>query len=179
MYTLINTLTFISLRKKIIQENQECDFRFGLEVILTHFITFGTIIAISAFTESILNTALFCTVFCFMRNFSFGYHCKTFLGCYILTIASCFTSVYIASNMFYSKFFLVFKILNIFLFATCRYKYKSLQRKEKKYVFFTSLFMLYSFFGCYMNIITLAVFIGLLANNRIFFKKSNFTVDCI
>lgn len=74
---------------KIIDDNQdtiEC-YHYGLELVTTSLIIFVVMFVISIFTKNILECILFAVFFCPLRAMSGGYHCKSFLSCFILSLS--------------------------------------------------------------------------------------------
>ena len=60
--------------------------RFGIELIITQFFTFLTILVIGVAINKTFITIIYCIYFVWTRRTFEGYHAKNFLSCYILTI---------------------------------------------------------------------------------------------
>lgn len=100
--------------KKWIEQDQKNYFRFAIEVILSHAITFSSIIIIGFILNKFFETIIFLMLFCSLRTYSDGYHAKKFMGCYFLTNLSFIVCVY--SPIIYNSYielimFFVFIIL--------------------------------------------------------------------
>lgn len=72
----------VLFEKNAIEEKDVNEARFGIEVFITHIITFGSIFIIGAMTNCLTKTVLFCIVFCHLRSFSNGFHAKSFFQCF-------------------------------------------------------------------------------------------------
>ena len=89
MERLYNTIINEMTNAKIIDDNQdtiEC-YHYGLELVTTSLIIFVVMFVISIFTKTILECILFAVFFCPLRAMSGGYHCKSFLSCFILSLS--------------------------------------------------------------------------------------------
>lgn len=60
-------------------------YEYGLTLFLTTLLGYVSIIILSAFLFSIAEGALFLLVFSVLRAFSGGYHCKTYIGCFVVS----------------------------------------------------------------------------------------------
>ncbi len=60
--------------------------RFAIELIITQFLTFGTIILLGLIFNDLLSTFIYCIYFVSVRRVLQGYHAKTFRTCYFLTV---------------------------------------------------------------------------------------------
>lgn len=61
------------------------DIRFGIEVLLSQWITMLPMLIYGAFTQQFTQTILFLLIFASLSILSGGIHCKTFFMCFILT----------------------------------------------------------------------------------------------
>lgn len=73
------------VKRGTIEEKNVNDVRFGIEVFITHIITFSSIIMIGTMANHFIETILFCIVFCHLRFFSNGFHAKKFIQCFMLS----------------------------------------------------------------------------------------------
>ena len=126
------------LKKGAIEERDVNDVRFGIEVFITHIITFSSILIIGIMIDNFIETALFCFVFCHLRSFSNGFHAKTFSQCFILSNAT-YLFILIVQN--YVSEYIILIILMLLSFVKLIYHY----RGKKVYVVENKFFILYFF----------------------------------
>ncbi len=83
---------FINSSITFINKYQECDdlkmkkLKYGLEGIYNLIVKLTVVIIISLITKTIIETLLFILFYAGIRTFSFGWHAKSSLGCWITTI---------------------------------------------------------------------------------------------
>lgn len=81
---LANTISGLFLSKNIIKENDLSIYTYGMEILISEFIS--TIIAycIGIVTHKLFQTMLYLFVFSFIRVYTGGYHASTHRNCIIL-----------------------------------------------------------------------------------------------
>ena len=83
---------FINSSISFISKYEECDdlkikkLKYGLEGIYSLIVKISIVLIISIFTKTILETLLFILFYAGIRTFSFGWHAKSNIGCWITTI---------------------------------------------------------------------------------------------
>lgn len=83
---------FVNSSIKFISKYQECDdlkikkLNYGLQGIYSLIVKLNVIIIISILTKTIPQTLLFLLFYTGIRTFSFGWHAKTNIGCWISSI---------------------------------------------------------------------------------------------
>lgn len=84
---------FVNSSIKFISKYQECDdlklkkLNYGLQGIYSLIVKLIVVIIISIITKTISQTLLFLLFYAGIRTFSFGWHAKTSIGCWISSIA--------------------------------------------------------------------------------------------
>ncbi|MCR5061377.1 MAG: accessory gene regulator B family protein [Saccharofermentans sp.] len=78
-----------------VDELQVC--KYNLQVFFERTVTFLSLGVLSLLIGHLLDIAVFTITLMALRVFSGGFHCKTFLGCFILTIVSGLLSVPLSS----------------------------------------------------------------------------------
>lgn len=145
MLTGISKFCALNLFKRgAIGEKNINDVRFGLEVFITHLITFASILVIGIMINHLTETVLFCVIFCHLRSFSNGFHAKTFIQCFMLSNIT-FLFVLIAQNYIFE--YILIMILIILSSAKLVYHYKS----KKTYIIENKFFILYLFISMLIN----------------------------
>ena len=104
------------------------DISFALEVVLSHIISFGTILLIGVIFDKSIETLIFVFMFGLFRTLNNRYHAETFLQCFLLTVGSLLVSLFISEiilSQFQTQFIILLSILNIILvvFSNSAYKH--------------------------------------------------------
>lgn len=110
-----------------IKAEERDDVCFALEVILSHLLTFGTILLIGLTYEKGFETLIFVFLFALFRTLDDSYHAKTFFRCFVLTVGSFLISFLISEIIifeFQNKFIILMSILNIILVVSSNHFYK-------------------------------------------------------
>ncbi len=92
------------------------DIAFALEVVISHIISFGTILLIGFILNKNIESAIFIFMFGLFRTLNNTYHAKTFFQCFILTVGSFLLSMltsYIIHIEFQMQFIVFLCTLNI------------------------------------------------------------------
>ena len=83
---------FICKSLSFIMKYQECDdlkikkLKYGLEGIYSMIVKFLVVVFIAIFTSTIKETLLLILFYAGIRTFSFGWHAKTNIGCWVTTL---------------------------------------------------------------------------------------------
>ncbi len=110
MKSFCEKLAISFYKHSIIKAEDINPLRFAFELIVTQVMTFGTIIIIGLFLDCFLSTIIYCICFILARRVFQGYHAKTFLSCYILTVLF---YIFIQTCMVFD---INYEFLNIFTF---------------------------------------------------------------
>lgn len=152
--------------KGIINSEDRNALRFGIELIITQVITMFSLIVISIFTKSLLECLVYCFFFIWGRKVFEGYHAKTFMNCYILTIMS-FLGVLFLHNVNLPYFLL--NVLTCIMIIIYAINHKNCKIKIIRYVsvFILSMGTFYYFnFNNLVNIMTLTLFMVLCVSHK-------------
>lgn len=82
---------------QVIEENQIDDIRYALEIIMSEFLEIAVIIGYCIISKTYVETLAFLLCFQSLRSEYEGYHAKTILRCFIITI-----TVYLSILSFHS-----------------------------------------------------------------------------
>ncbi len=74
------------LKEHLIDEEQSMYCEYAIVLLVEHFITVGTILMLSLIFDVFFPTVLFLAFFLTLRNHTGGFHCDTFIECYVLTV---------------------------------------------------------------------------------------------
>ena len=140
--------------------------RFGIELIVTQVITFFSLVVISVLTRNLLECFIYCFFFIWGRKVFEGYHAKTFMNCYILTIIS-FLAVLFLHNVNLPYFLLNVLTCIMIMIYTVNHKNSKIKIIEYIFVFILSMVTFYYFhFSNLVNIMTLTLFMVLCVSHR-------------
>lgn len=138
----------------IIEEKDMNALRFALELIIAQTITVLSLLFIAYSINRIVETILYIVVFATLRRIIQGYHAKTFLKCYILTMSNYILIMFLS---YYMKVNYIFNIVIILLLVYI-YKKRILEEINKIVFIFISyclmILLLYYFSFYLVNMIT-------------------------
>lgn len=122
------------IRKDVIRDEIEI-YQYGLEQLVSSFIGIFIILTISLATNRFIEGLIYLLSFIFIRKFTGGYHCKTYLSCkvsfigiFIIYLMSAF--MVIPNIVLHYSASLAF--LMIWLLAPCDHENKVLSASEKR-----------------------------------------------
>lgn len=81
------------VNSKVIKKREYFVYKYNLQLICERTITLVPIIGISMLLHQGIGMILFIVSFAVLRKYTGGYHCKTFLGCFILSTISCLSTI--------------------------------------------------------------------------------------
>ena len=84
---ICNELAVYLYTSHIIKNEEISVYRYGLELFLSSFITTLVMLIIGALFNSFLITALYIVIFFCFRPLCDGYHAKTYLQCFLISLA--------------------------------------------------------------------------------------------
>lgn len=151
---LTNHILSYLISSNAIDDNEETKdyYRYGIEITISSLINILLIIIIGIVSGNALESIVFLACFIPLRQFTGGFHAKTYFLCnlsfavsfIILLIVYKFTNQYVTSYIVF--LIIIFSCIIFFQNVRLKIKIKSLQKKRKKYI---KLFQL--FFAFYME----------------------------
>ncbi len=140
MNSLANVITDYYCNKNIIAEDKKEIYCYGFQLIIADIINYTIIIALGIILNRIIDSMVFLIILCGIRQFSGGFHAKTFAVCRLSFIATyiCVLSIsFIISKINNVYVVLINVICFIFIsyFAPIEHPNKpmtSLQKKRNK-----------------------------------------------
>lgn len=102
--------------KGYIQEEDIDSIRFGLEVVLSHFISFSLILGTGILSGNFWISFVFVLALALFRSIYDGYHAETFFRCTMMTLSNYFISVYLVSVLnqsYYSAYIINLCLINM------------------------------------------------------------------
>ena len=89
MDRLANTITDYYIRKKIIAEEKREIYSYGFKLIISDVINYIIIISLGIVFNRLIESIVFLITLCGIRQFSGGFHAKTFWLCRLSMILTC------------------------------------------------------------------------------------------
>lgn len=97
-------------------------YTYGIELVLNNLLIFLSISVISFFVDKVFISLVYILTYCPIRNYVGGYHCKTYLKCYItsmsLYISMLIFDTYLTNNKLIVSFILLVITIPIILILT-------------------------------------------------------------
>lgn len=78
---------------ELIKPEEQDDFIYYIELFLEKMIAMSSIFLMAAYMNKIVEIILFLTVYSSIRKYAGGYHCKTFMSCYLLSVGVAYLSI--------------------------------------------------------------------------------------
>lgn len=130
----------ISLRlvfNKIISIENRKYYTYGIELVLNNFIIFLSIALIGVLTKKIFISLIYVVIYCSIRNYVGGYHCKTHMKCYCTTLSlyllMLFLNYYLSNNRLIVSYSLIaIAIPIIYIFTPVDYGNGSILDDDRK-----------------------------------------------
>lgn len=135
MYKKICNATIEQLcNADIIGENEKELYKFGLEGLLFTSLNLGTALIIGIVMDAILECVVFLMAFLPLRQYAGGYHAKTRVGCYLLSVTCIWVAMSILVHQEFKKYMLVMAcamVIVIFLLSPVENENRELTCDEK------------------------------------------------
>lgn len=138
---------------KIISIDNRSYYTYGIEIVLENIITFLSILIVAILTNSLLISIVYIIVYCPIRSYVGGYHCKKFYQCYLTSLTLFILLIYFNYNFSYYKglisiILLVISSFTIFIFAPINYSKKLLDElATRKYKIYSSVLTILAIIG--------------------------------
>ena len=133
---------FINSSINFISKYQECDdlklkrLKYGLEGIYSLIVKISVVILISIITKTLTETLLFILFYAGIRTFSFGWHAKSNIACWITTLLIYNVILYFIINIDYPIYIgyiiLGISLISILLWAPADTPKRPLIRKKQR-----------------------------------------------
>ena len=107
------------IRESLIDKRDYFIYKYNLLVLCEKVIAIIPVLVVSALLNYLLEMIIFIMSFASIRKYSGGYHCKSFAGCFVLSLISCMSSIPMALlfRQFYSEFVLLSSVAAIVVFS--------------------------------------------------------------
>ena len=118
----------------IIGENEKELYLFGLEGLLFTFLNLGTALIIGIVMDAILECVVFLMAFLPLRQYAGGYHAKTRVGCYFLSVTCMWVAMNVLVHQEFKEYILVIAcamVIVVFLLSPVENENRKLTFEEK------------------------------------------------
>lgn len=99
------------VRADVIDKREYFIYKYNLILVIERTITMIPIITVSIVMRRIIEMIVFLFSFALLRKYTGGYHCKSFIGCFVMSNISCLATIPIAALM--ENNYTVFLILDV------------------------------------------------------------------
>lgn len=138
MDKLVNIITDYYLRKNIIAEDKKEIYAYGFKLIFADILNFAILCILGLIFDRLLESVVFLAVLCIIRQFSGGFHAKTFWLCRLSMVITYVCVIFLTDSIWEVKgiFGIVILIntaavLFISIFAPIEHPSKPLPDKQK------------------------------------------------
>ena len=104
MDKLANTLTDYYVRKNVIPEDKREIYSYGFKLIIADAINYIIIISLGIVFNRLIENIIFLITLCGLRQFSGGFHAKTFWLCRLSMITTCLCVMLLTDIVTYTGF---------------------------------------------------------------------------
>ncbi|GAA0106747.1 accessory gene regulator B family protein [Paraclostridium sordellii] len=132
-------ITNMLVSNDIIDNNDFEIYRYGFETLIYFIVNISVVLFIGIIFNRFIQTIVFLSCYCTLRQFTGGYHAKNYTEC-TLTFAIIYLITILISNtigLYKSKYlimlFLILSTIIIYKFAPLDHRNKPLSEKEKKH----------------------------------------------
>lgn len=138
MNMLADFITTCCIRKNIISEDKKEIYCYGFKLIIADVINFSIIIILGVALNRLCESLVFLFTLCFLRQFTGGFHAKTFWLCRTSMIITYFLVMFLstvilkASPQIICLFINILCVVIIFLYAPAENTNKPLSSIQKK-----------------------------------------------
>ena len=131
---LSQRITEFLIHEKSISENDAEIYQYGVEITISSLLNIILVMLVSAVVQSIISGIVFLSVFITLRQFSGGYHAKTYFRCnavlVITYIAVLLLSQYVVISFWVDCILILLGVIALILFAPVPNIHKPLTKYE-------------------------------------------------
>lgn len=122
MYALAEYLTRCLISNSIVGKEQEEEYVYGFQILLGKLLSYITLILLSLYYGVLVPGLIFMGVFFSLRGRTGGYHAKTSLRCYLVTVVSYLLVVQIGASALVEREYIsiiisIVSVITVFVFA--------------------------------------------------------------
>lgn len=131
---LSQRITEFLIREKSISEKDAEIYQYGVEITISSLLNIILVMLVSAVVQSIISGIVFLSVFITLRQFSGGYHAKTYFRCnavlVVTYVAVLLLSRYVVISFWVDCILILLGVITLILFAPVPNIHKPLTKDE-------------------------------------------------
>lgn len=136
--TIAEELSLRMVANKIILIEDRKFYIYGIEVILNDLLIFSSVALIAILSKTVITSLIFTIIFCSLRAYVGGYHCKTCARCFCTTMALYISMIILNTYLVSTKFMISCILIGIsvsviFVFAPFEYNNSLTYTKRRRY----------------------------------------------
>lgn len=138
MEKISNAITDFYIRKNYVPQDKREIYSYGFQLILADIINFSIVILLGVFLGKVVDSILFLITLCSIRQFSGGFHAKTFWLCRLSMLSTFFCVTVISQLLPMQSYKIIVLVINIICTAVItflspvKHPNKELNTKQKK-----------------------------------------------
>ena len=139
MDKLANTITDYYIRKKVISSDKREIYSYGFKLIIADIINYIIVISIGVIFNRVIESIVFLITLCGVRQFSGGFHAKTFWLCRLSMVITCLCVTMLTDIVTHTEYKTIIvmlanaiSVLFITIFAPIVHPNKPLSDKQKR-----------------------------------------------
>lgn len=167
---LTEMITNLLVRKKVISAEEQVFYNYGVELTINEFLITASILLFGLITHQFWLTVGYVLLFRIIHTQTGGYHCRTYLNCYLTSVSLAIIAIYFAQWLLSNNTIAIaFSLLSalVFWFGTPLIENKRIKNEKFKrnritiliFCLFSVLCLLFNFLAVPISAATLATLI--------------------
>ncbi|MFB5926308.1 accessory gene regulator B family protein [Latilactobacillus sakei subsp. sakei] len=117
MENLTKMITNLLVRKKVISADEQVFYNYGVELTINEFLITASILLFGLSTHQFWLTVGYVILFRIIHTQTGGYHCRTYLNCYLTSVSLAIVAIYLAQwLLFNTTVAIIFSLLSALAF---------------------------------------------------------------
>lgn len=114
---LTKMITNLLVRKKVISADEQVFYNYGVELTINEFLITASILLFGLLTHQFWLTVGYVILFRIIHTQTGGYHCRTYLNCYLTSVSLAIIAIYLAQwLLFNTTIAIIFSLLSALAF---------------------------------------------------------------
>lgn len=114
---IVAKLCIEMIKSDVIDKREYFIYKYNLQLVCERTITLVPIVGVSIMLHQGIGMILFIISFSALRKYTGGYHCKTFLGCFVLSTISCLSTIPLVYlfRVYYTYYLIIILLSAVFI----------------------------------------------------------------
>lgn len=114
---LTKMITNLLVRKQVISADEQVFYNYGVELTINEFLITASILIFGLITHQFWFTVGYVILFRIIHTQTGGYHCRTYLNCYLTSVSLAIVAIYLAQwLLFNTTIAIIFSLLSALAF---------------------------------------------------------------